>query len=276
MPGARWTVKERRLLKRELKRTGDIDEVEVPGRTQFSIRQQARRMKLVAQRPGRFKWPAAQIEKLEELAGEGLSAGEIFRFELLGEPARSLWAIRKMWGRLKLADPRRSEQMKHRKVWKPGEKQRFDQFLRKNSARMTPEQIGTEWGVARSTVARRQTELGVKRPRSEVLEMEYSRAKRERARRRLRQRNLKYWQEKRQQREMDLIALAARYRRRGGVATQQCTDCERVWPKRPEFFHTSEKQISIGTSRYYKHRCVLCENERRRGQQQSRQKASSG
>jgi hypothetical protein len=273
MPGARWTTKEKRLLKKQICQEGrSLEEVRLAGRSEHAVRRQAARMKLVTQRPGRFKWPEPQIRKLKQLAREGLSAAEICRFELLGEPERSLWAVRKMWGRLKLADRRRSRQMQRRKIWRPGERGRFDRYLQQHSAHMTPEEIGKVWGVARSTVARRQTELGVKQTRQEVLQMRYSRQKRERARRRLRRRNLRYWRQRRQERERQLEALAAEYRKRQPDNQQTCVDCDRTWPRRPEFFHTSEKQISIGTSRYYKHRCVLCENTRRRKREQSRKR----
>lgn len=274
MPGVRWTEKERRALRRQvLRERRALEQVELPGRSEHSIRRQAARMGLVDQRPGRFKWPADQVRKLEKLAREGLSAAEISRFELVGDPPRSLWAIRKMWGRLSLADRGRSQRMRDRKRWRPGELAKFDAYLRRHSRQLTPEQIGREWGLARSTVARRQTELGIKRPRAEVLRMEYSQRKQRDARERLRRRNLKYWRERRERRVQELEELAQEYSRRGQVATQVCVDCQRAWPRRTEFFHVSEKQISIGTSRYFKHRCVLCENQRRRRREQSRRLA---
>ena len=266
MPGERWTRKELKSLRKQLREGRAIEEVQLENRTVHAIRRQAGRMELIQQREGRFRWPQTQIERLQELAAQGLTVSEIHQFELLGEPERSLWAIRKTWGRLGLSDPRRSECMKRRKVWTPGERRKFDTFLRKHSREMTPEEIGKHWGVARSTVARRQTELGVKRPRAEVLEMPYSRKKREQARSRLRRRNLQYWKQQREEREAEMISLAKELRERG-CEEQTCVDCGVSWPRRAEFFHTTEKRISIGTSRYFKHRCILCENKRRRDKQ---------
>ncbi|MCA9173384.1 MAG: hypothetical protein KDB14_02730 [Planctomycetales bacterium] len=272
MPGARWTKSETKSLRKQLKEGRAIEDVEIDGRSEHAIRRQAGRLNLISQRDGRYRWPQRQLDKLRELAGQGLTVGEIYEFELLGEPARSLWAIRKTWGRLGLSDPRRAERMRQRKVWAPGERRKFDAYLRKHSGAMTPEQIGTHWGLARSTVARRQTELGIKRTRAQVLKMEYSRNKREAARVRLRKRNLTYWRERRERREQELAELADQLRRRG-CETQTCVDCGQSWPRRPEFFHTTEKRISIGTSRYFKHRCILCENRRRR--QKAKQSAAS-
>ena len=271
MPGARWTNKELQQLKRQLRDLEAIEDVSLPGRTMHAVRRQAGRMQLISQRPGRFKWPSRQVEKLRQLAAQKLTVTEIWRFELLGEPHRSLWAIRKMWGRLRLADPGRSRRMQHRKVWAPGERSKFDRFLRRHSGTMTPEEIGKQWGLARSTVARRQTELGVKRSRDEVLKMDYSQEKRERARRRLRRRNLEYWRHRRKEREREMEELAEQVRRRRPEQEEQaCVDCRRTWPRRAEFFHATEKQISIGTSRYFKHRCILCENSRRRRKRSNR------
>ena len=270
MPGERWTQAEIKLLKKQLREGRAVEDVKLESRSVHAIRRQASRLELIEQREGRYRWPQRQIDKLKELAAQGLTVTEIHQFELLGEPARSLWAIRKTWGRLGLSDPHRSERMKHRKVWDPGERKKFDAYLRKHSRQMTPEQIGKEWGVARSTVARRQTELGLKRPRAEVLEMDYSRKKRERARAKLRRRNLQYWRQRRDEREQQMTALAEELRKRG-CDEQTCVDCGVCWPRRSEFFHTTEKRISIGTSRYFKHRCILCENKRRRKRQKQSQ-----
>lgn len=270
MPGARWTKSEIKALRKQLREGRAIEDVEIPGRSMHAIRRQASRLQLIEQRPGRYPWPQRQIDKLKELAAEGLTVTEIHQFDLLGEPPRSLWGIRKTWGRLGLTDPERAERMRHRKVWAPGEMKKFDAYLRKHSRTMTPEEIGKEWGVARSTVARRQTELGLKRTRAEVLKMPYSQKKRDAARRRLRKRNISYWRAQRESREQQMIELAVELTERN-VETQVCSDCQREWPRRAEFFHTTEKRISIGTSRYFKHRCILCENQRRRRKEKRKQ-----
>lgn len=274
MPGRRWTKPEIDSLRRQLNRNGRcVDDVQIEGRSPHAIRTQAVRMKLVRPRDSRWRWSRRQQELLQQLKAEGFTPLQIYQYELLGDPPRSRWAITKQWGRMKLADDQRSQKMRGKKVWKPGEQRQFDQFLRKHSSSMTPEQIAQQWDVARSTVARRQTELGIKRSRDEVMQMEYSLAKQKRARQRLRQGNLRRWAKHRQDKENALLQLARQLREgERPPAEQKCSDCGRSWPKRKDFFHTRDKKISIGTSRYYKHRCVLCENERRRAAERGRKR----
>lgn len=233
-------------------------------------------MGLLEVRASRRKWPAKQRRLLRKLHNEGFTPREIHAFELLGDPPRSFWSIRKQWGRLRLADRDRARQMRKKKIWAPGEKKQFDAYLREHSGTMTPEQIGREWGVARSTVARRQNELNVKRSRDEVMAMEYSQAKQRRARRRIRRSSQKHWEVRRQKREESLFQLADELRAQDRrPAEAECIECGRVWPKRSEFFHSTEKKISIGRSRYFKQRCRLCENARRRERSPKRKRKRS-
>lgn len=216
------------------------------------------------------------MKLLKQYKQEGLTPLHIFGFDLLGETHRSIWAITKKWGRLKLADRKRSRCMQNKKQWKPGEKQKFVRYLRKHSQQMTPEEIGKQWGLARSTVSRIQTKFGLKATRDQVLLMDYSLAKQERARRRIRRDNIRNWEQRRQQREQDMLASAEQLRRTSNrLEERDCEDCQRSWPKRREFFHINEKKISIGTSRYYKRRCVLCENRRRRLQDQKKKRRTT-
>ena len=266
MPGKHWTDRDKKTLRRQIlvdRRPFNL--VKIDGRTANAIRRQAMRSGIVEAGEPRLAWSLAQRRRLKKSKRQGLTPEEIFNYALLGEPTRSLWAIKKKWGRMKLSDRRRARRMRNKKVWKPGEKKRFDAFLRKHASTMTPEQIGQQWGVARSTVARRQTELGVKAPRDNVLQMEFSLAKQRRARRRARRNNLKRWAQWRDDREQEFVKLAKQLRANSKPPEERtCTDCGHSWPVRRTFFHTSEKHISIGTSMYYKQRCRLCENARRR------------
>lgn len=266
MPGQRWTKAEKATLRRQLAENGrKIERVKIPNRSSHAIRTQAVRMKLIPARDSRWRWTAKQRKQLRQLKEEGFTPLQVYEYGLLGDPPRSRWAITKQWGRMKLADRGRSRKMRGKKVWRPDEKRQFDRYLKEHSATMTPEQIARQWNVARSTVARRQTELGLKRSRDEVLQMDYSRAKQERARQRMRRGNLRRWAQHRRDKEALLLALAEQLRQaERPPAEQTCSDCGRSWPKRRDFFHTRDKKISIGTSRYFKHRCVLCENRRRR------------
>jgi len=278
MPGKRWTSTEKDALQAQIvHEQRSLDEVTIPGRTPYAIRSQAARMNLIEQRPGRMKWSPDQMKLMKQYKKEGLTPQHVFEFSLLGEPYRSVWAITKKWGRMKLADRKRSRSMRNKKQWQPGEKKIFIQFLKKQSRRMTPEEIGKQWGLARSTVSRIQSQFGLKATRDEVLLMKYSLAKQERARRRIRRDNIRHWENRRQQRETEMLASARELRRTTKRLDERvCEDCQRSWPKRREFFHINEKKISIGTSRYFKRRCVLCENTRRRLHDQKKKRGKPG
>ena len=266
MPGQRWKPVEKDQLREQIaERLLAIADVSISGRNANAVRSQALRMGLIQRGPSRTKWSSKQKQRLKKLKQEGLTPLQIFQFGLLGEPHRSLWSITKKWGRMKLADRKRSRQMKRKKIWQAGERPKFDAFLRKHSRSMTPEEIGKIWQVARSTVARRQTELGVKVPREQVMQMVYSLNKQKRARQRIRRENTRNWARRRQAREAQLLQYAEKLRSQQRPPEEQtCSDCDTSFPKRKEFFHTTEKKISIGRSRYFKRRCVLCENARRR------------
>lgn len=266
MPGKRWTSAEKESLQRQLiTEHRSLEAVEIPGRTLFAIRSQSARLGLIELKPPRLRWSPEQMKLLKQYKREGLTPLHVFQFDLLGEPYRSIWAITKKWGRMKLADRTRSRCMQNKKQWKAGEKQEFVRFLKKQSQRMTPEEIGNQWNLARSTVSRIQTKHRLKATREDVLLMKYSLAKQERARRRIRRDNIRNWDKRRQQREKEMLASAEQLRLTvKRLEERRCEDCQRPWPKRREFFHINEKKISIGTSRYFKRRCVLCENKRRR------------
>lgn len=272
MPGPPWTAKEKKALKRQVKREKrSLSEVEIDGRTVNAIRAQAVRMDLVSRRASRAKWSQQQLDRLKELQQAGFTPQQIYDGRLLGDPPRTKWSITKQWGRMHLADNRRSHLMKKKKRWAAGELEKFKAYLRRHSRKQTPEEIGKHWGVARSTVSRWQNELGVKATREQVMKMKYSLEKQQAARKRIRQANRQRWRERIQQREQSLHELAAELRSRERPPEEkQCSDCHVSWPRRREFFPVTEKKISIGTSRYYKQRCILCENSRRR-----KKKASS-
>jgi hypothetical protein len=269
VPGKRWSDKEKDALQHALQSGIDVKDVQIKGRRPNAIRVQAIRMSLIEPNVSRWNWALRQRRLLKKYWRLGLKPHEIHDNDLLGKPYRSLWSIKKKWGRMKLADRKRARKMRQKKVWKPGEKQEFERYLLENSATMTPEQIGKTWNIARSTVARWQTELGVKKTRDAVMIMEYSLAKQRRARRRIRRTNVKCAEERRVRYEAFLCeeakTLVARCR---NVNERVCTDCGRSWPKRAVFFHSTDKRTDFGTSRYYKRRCRICENARRREQEE--------
>lgn len=271
MPGKRWSDQEKNALRVALRDVDNVSDVQIEGRRANAIRMQAVRMGLIEPNAPRWNWSLTQRRRLKKYWRIGLRPEEIYDNNLLGEPHRSLWSIKKKWGRMKLSDRQRARKMRHKKIWKPGEKHDFDQYLLEHSATMTPEEIGEVWGVARSTVARWQTMLGVKRSREAVMLMDYSQAKQWRARRRIRVANRRSAEQRRAERQADLEEQAELLRRRcRHVEERVCTDCGRSWPQRAAFFHPTDKHCDFGTSRYFKHRCRFCENARRREQDQKK------
>ncbi len=266
MPGRRWTTKENETLRRQIVgEHKEIDDVRIKNRTPHAVRTHAARLDLIRQRDSRYPWKASQKRKLKQLKAEGFTPLEIHDLDLLGEPYRSLWAIRKQWGRMKLSDRKRARRMREKKMWQAGEKQRFKEFLLAHSADMTPEEIGKEWNLARSTVARWQTTLGVKQPRETVMRMQYSVNKQRNARKKIRRQNVARAQRRRTEKANELVDLAQELRRRASPPPERvCTDCEESWPRRSEFFHYQDKRTDFGTTRRYKRRCRLCQNAIRR------------
>ena len=274
MPGKPWNAKEKKALRRQVKTEArTLADVSLEGRTLNAIRSQVARLALVEKRANRKKWSFDERRQLRKLHSEGFTPKEIHEFDLLGAPGRTRWSITKQWGRMKLANRRRSRLMKKKRVWKVGEQRKFRAYLRRHSKTQTPEEIGKVWGIARSTVARWQNSLGLKVPREFVVKMSYSQQKQFAARKRIRRASKRMWEVRRQRHEQELLQQTRELRHRDPpVPEQVCTDCERSWPKRRAFFHIREKKISMGTSRYYKHRCVLCENARRRHNDRKRRR----
>lgn len=266
MPGPPWSAREIDSLRQQLQRNqGSLAEIEIPGRTANAIRAQAVRRGLLRKRGSRKAWTPEQCALLEKLQQQGYGPQEIFVRNLLGSPRRTKWAIVKQWGRLQLADRQRANRTRRKKRWSPEKKKQFETYLRRYSKSKTPEQIAKHWHVARSTVCRWQHRLGVKQSREKVMQMPYSRAKQRRARQRMQKASQCAWQRRRQQREQALHALARELRSSARPPEERvCVDCGESWPKRREFFPYQDRRSSFGTSRYFKHRCLLCENARRR------------
>ena len=268
MPGPAWSAQEKDSLRQQLKRSnGRLAQIQIPGRTANAIRAQAVRMGLLPKGASRKAWSPEQRALLKKLHQQGYLPQEIFLRNLLGSPRRTKWSIVKQWGRLQLADRRRVNRGRRKKRWTSQERAEFETYLRRYSKTKTPEEIAQSWQVARSTVCRWQARLGVKQPREKVLQMPHSQAKQRRARQRMQQASQRAWRRRRREREKALRRLARELRRSERPPEERvCVDCGESWPKRREFFPYQDRRSSFGTSRYFKHRCLLCQNARRRKQ----------
>lgn len=268
MPGIPWSTDEEVALRERLIAAfGDVRLVVVPGRTNNAIRTKALRLHLIS--PARQKtswWTARQIKLLKQLRRAGSTPELIFNFDALGEPLRTLYAIRDMWKRLKLADRRRSRAASQRKIWRAGERERFDAYVLATSERYTPEQIGVRWQCSTETVRARQRLLGVKLTIDRVRALPYSREKRQRCARRTARGSRKRWKlwriKELSRLQKDAAELRLAYPKR---PERICRDCHMSWPLRREFFHAQQRRSGSLTTIYFKYRCRLCENSRRRG-----------
>ena len=147
---------------------------------------------------------------------------------MLGGPVRTRWSITKQWGRVKLANRRRSRLMKKKRVWKAGEQRKFKAYLRRYSKTQTPEEIGKVWAVARSTVARWQNALGLKVPREAVVKMAYSQRKQSAARKRIQRASKQMWVARR----------AGHAIQRARFSTSYAADC-------PVWYFSNERKAAL-------------------------------
>ena len=110
MPGTHWTEEQIDALRVAIEAGLDPrdDAVFVPEKSKHAVVSQAIRRGWIQLRyEGRENWPLAQRRRLAKAKREGLNPQEIFDRNLLGSPHRSLWAIKKQWGRMKLSCKRR-------------------------------------------------------------------------------------------------------------------------------------------------------------------------
>lgn len=264
MPGTRWLTEEKNTLRHLL-----LDEhvplphIRINGRTDRAIHMEALRLHLIEVPT----WSRKQKTHLRKLQRSGFSVKEIIDGNLLLPPPRSDSGIRSQWRRLKLTNRTRA---RHKKVWRPGELAQFYDHLRLVSATQTPEEIAKKWNLARSTVAQHQRKLGVKIPRAEVLLMEYSQKKLRRSAHVARRQMRAHAPARRHAWVQHLENLVPELRWRKHMVERTCSDCSRPWPLYPAFFAPREKKLRTGTSVYFKHRCRLCEADRRHTLQTAR------
>ncbi len=182
MPGAPWRISERNTLIQSVREAKAPSEIALPGRTPAAIHRMAARLHLVGDGIPRRRWTDEQRGQLRSLVQQGRTAGEISATGLLPYNRN---AIQKQMQRLGLADPELSRTQRMAMRLAGPALEAFQLFLRERAERMTPEQIALEWnqthlpGVSHRRVVYHLDMLGVKPTRAQVLQMPYSRAKRQ-------------------------------------------------------------------------------------------------
>jgi hypothetical protein len=261
MPGRHWTS----VQVSELVRLTDEGfdprdgEINIAEKTRNAIIQKALRLGLIPLRyEKRDPWPLRQRRRLKKAKRNGLTPEEVCKCGLLGTPLRSLWAIKKQWGRMKLSDKKLRRAFSKKRTWKQAERVEFLSFLREHSTTLHPDEIAKMWRVKASTVRSNQIALGVAPGRAAVLAMDYSKRKRSRSTRKA---MLKQWQERRKLRIKELEARASEMRAKPSPRPEQtCKRCNRSWPKHSEFFPTTKKRYrdTTMTSMHHLRTCRLC------------------
>lgn len=268
MPGTHWGSLEE-LLIAQMNRGVPIEEVEIPGKSKNAIRTKAIRLGLIKAVEPRIEWPRNQIRILRKYQKLGLSVRYIYEANVLGDPYRSLHAIRQQWKRKKLSNRKISRAMRRKKIWKEGEFQEFVLYLKKFSTSQAPRQIAKKWKISRGTVSRWQNIYGLKLTLREVKNLPYSKAVRSRARKKIIQKNKENWnrriKERREKFYQEAANLIFTYPK---ISTRICLSCEIELPLRTKFWHCHDEIIRTKQSqmrrRFFKHTCRECVLEKRR------------
>lgn len=188
-----------------------------------------------------------QKEKLRKLRQQGLTAKKISDFDMLGLPHRTTNNIQINMRKLGLVGKNRSFATKSRKRFNCVERQKFDDFLLKNSLDFTPRQIAERFGVKKDTVTSRQRFLGIKA--------------------RLVQNSPKIPFEKYiAEREKQLDSLAQELRQQKRIVPfedRRCKRCGKVWLRHKKFFFHTIHKTNCGTSWNFWLVCVVCTSKER-------------
>lgn len=258
--GIKWKKTERAVIRTQLEAGMHWKDAVVPGKTTDGIRRHVRRYNLAPKQrnPALTK---AQKTKLRQLKAQGFSAREISDFDMLGFPHRTSSAVQKYVSALRLVNKNKSRARKNRKEWINGEKEAFDNFLRRRSKKLAPVEIAEIFGVVAETVTVRQKNLGVRPSRAESRAMPYFKKKTGEANRVRSRKMLLEFGKHVADKEKQLEELAQKLRRKKWLVPlreKRCPGCGKTWPKRREFFfHAVYKGIS-GTSWYFTRYCVVC------------------
>lgn len=218
--------------------------------------------------PRRERWSTLEKMILFKAHKAGKTPTEIYRAGCLSHPERSWNAIVRMWWTLGLAQ-KQSKPKIHNKIWTDQEKRQFDEYLHRYSFSETPEQIANYCQIHVNTVIKWQQRLNVRPTRKQVMAMQFSQEKQKHSRRRQRRAMLLKTATWKQRKYRRLVELAETLRRRENPPDEQtCRCCGTVWPKWKEFFRFNEYHTKMGTQRWYRTNCVLCEYEKRAAKKQ--------
>jgi hypothetical protein len=288
MPGITWNTSEIARLVVLLRDGHPIAAVGIGNRSTAAVRNKAARLSLIGDGISRKRWSHKDEERLKSLVKKGWSVKKIAESsQYLAGFSRN--AIAKKAGRLGLADKSRSIRAQQAVRFTESQKREFHRFLRDKTEHCTPELLAILWNkkyspeVSRRRVIYHQTRLNIKRPWAEVIQMRFSKNKRDRHRAKLARLLKARWARHRtlvkSQFEEEARALRKRANKNGKqLRERQCTSCRKRWPEKTPFFHLHSKKTTSQSRRYLSRSCRLCINKRRRkklGQLQNKTRKST-
>lgn len=250
-------------LKKMIAEGVPIEEIQIPNRSPRAIRKQALRMKLIL--PLRnYPLTTEQKEQLVNLRKAGVPAYVIASCELLGHANRSENSVQKLCGKLGLAHKNRSRAAKKRKIWRPGEKKHFDDYIIRHSGTHSSEQIAKRFNVVRVTVTNRKKQLGIICSLKKTLALPDVKRKIRAAYMKKSTSMLEAFEAHIAEVEKELVELAKRMRENPLNETTKkfCRRCERWWPRHHKFFfhftHKLGRSNGTGTIWHFVAPCKLC------------------
>lgn len=273
MPGKRWNEWEIVRLRDLLAKALAASEMTISTRTAAAIQQKAIRLGWVGDGISRAAWSDQDVNTLRLLSAQRLTVAQMLESGKLN--SHSIAAVRTKLSRLGFVDKRRSRASRQAIRMSIGERMSFCEFLCARVARCTPEQMALMWNqqhelkVNHGRVVRYLEMLGIKCPRSEVIQMPFSKAKRARRSQKYLASQRKRWRKYRRELELRFIMLAQQmraYSKENGKTLEQrvCQNCEKQWPAVAAFFCVTKKQTRAGAQAYLYRTCKLCGARRRR------------
>jgi hypothetical protein len=237
----KWKKWEKEKLKQQLRQGINIKDVKIPGRNWNGIRRVAKRLKLIEPLINPH-YTEEQKAKLRELKQTGCTAKQIAELNLLGLPHPTFNALQHACSRAGAVDPNRSRGRENRKIWKPGEKEDFRDFILKHSEDIPTKQIAMRFGVVEGTVRLWKRRLIPKPPALPFEEWIL-------------------------EREKELEKLLSKMRKKRWALEpqeRQCKTCGRVWYKHRSFYFYEEIKTNGYTRRYFWRDCKICVAKKRR------------
>lgn len=156
---------------------------------------------------------------------------------------------------------------KNRKVWAPGEREKFLEFLRENSELMTQGEISQIWGVSISRISEYQKMLGIGLIARHLCESPSYRIKMQSHIDALTEKRLAKFEvhiaKRRRGLEEDAKKILSE---RPRIPRKTCPCCNTIWPKHRSFYNVRNEKFGVATCTFYRGPCKICLAKKRHEQ----------